>query len=414
MHRPTRALLATGIAALGLAVPLLAVPGAAAGSARQLAPAQWDTGRQLKAGVVDGALVRSGRVVLGEDVGHRRYKQTTYDVGTWTSPWTSPGFGLTELIASWNASTPGDSWVEVRVRGVGGSTTSSWDVLGRWASGDRFVRRTSVSDHGDDLASVAVDTWRANDDAGLTSYQLQVRLMRRSGATTPSPSVDVLGAVASRLPTGTPPVSAPGAARGIVLDVPRYSQMAHRGHSPSLGGGGEAWCSPTSTAMVLGYYDALPAPRSYAWVGGGHVDPWVDEVARRTYDTAYEGTGNWPFNTAYAASRGLRGHITRLHSLNELETYIARGIPVITSQSFLAEELDGAGYGTAGHIMVVVGFTKDGDVIVNDPASSSNDRVRNVYKRDQFEKIWQRTKRYRADGTVAGGPGGIAYIVTPA
>ena len=48
------------------------------------------------------------------------------------------------------------------------------------------------------------------------------------------------------------------------LDVPRYSQMSHVGHSPEYGGGGEAWCSPTSTSMVLGYYDALPAPATYA------------------------------------------------------------------------------------------------------------------------------------------------------
>jgi hypothetical protein len=62
--------------------------------------------------------------------------------------------------------------------------------------------------------------------------------------------------------------------------------------------------------------------------------------------------------------------------------------------------------------MVVVGFTSGGDVIANDPAASSNDRVRNVYKRDQFEKIWQRTKRY-TDSGVADGPGGIAYLITP-
>jgi hypothetical protein len=63
--------------------------------------------------------------------------------------------------------------------------------------------------------------------------------------------------------------------------------------------------------------------------------------------------------------------------------------------------------------MVVVGFTEDGDVIANDPASSSNDEVRNVYKREQFENIWLRTKRYTASGNVASGPGGIAYIITP-
>ncbi|MGH3749638.1 MAG: papain-like cysteine protease family protein, partial [Micromonosporaceae bacterium] len=82
-------------------------------------------------------------------------------------------------------------------------------------------------------------------------------------------------------------------------------------------------------------------------------------------------------------------------------------------QSFLEEELPGAGYGTSGHIFVVVGFTSDGDVIVNDPASSSNDAVRNVYPREDFEKIWLRTKRHRADGSVAGGSGGIVYLIKP-
>ena len=85
----------------------------------------------------------------------------------------------------------------------------------------------------------------------------------------------------------------------------------------------------------------------------------------------------------------------------------------MTSQSFLASELDGANYGTSGHLFVVVGFTADGDVIVNDPASSSNDVVRNVYKRAQFEQIWLRTKRTNASGGVSGGSGGIAYLIKP-
>ena len=42
--------------------------------------------------------------------------------------------------------------------------------------------------------------------------------------------------------------------------MPSYSQMVHSGHYPQWGGGGEAWCSPTSTSMVLAYYGALPKP----------------------------------------------------------------------------------------------------------------------------------------------------------
>ena len=84
-----------------------------------------------------------------------------------------------------------------------------------------------------------------------------------------------------------------------MLDVPAYSQMTHRGHFPQWGGGGQAWCSPTSLAMVLGYYGALPPAPS--WVPPGHPDPWVDATARAVFDHGYDGTGNWAFNTAYAA-----------------------------------------------------------------------------------------------------------------
>ena len=52
-------------------------------------------------------------------------------------------------------------------------------------------------------------------------------------------------------------------------------------------------------------------------------------------------------------------------------------------------------------------------MIVNDPASSSNDVVRNVYKRSQFEQVWLRTKRINASGGVSGGSGGIAYLIKP-
>jgi hypothetical protein len=110
----------------------------------------------------------------------------------------------------------------------------------------------------------------------------------------------------------------------------------------------------------------------------------------------------------------MQGVITRLHSLNDVEALIKAGIPVVTSQSFLASELDGAGYGTSGHLMCLAGFTPEGDVVANDPACDSDDAVRNVYKRAQFETIWLRTKRLTATGTVASGSGGVCYLYFPA
>ncbi len=86
------------------------------------------------------------------------------------------------------------------------------------------------------------------------------------------------------------------------------------------------------------------------------ADPQVDHSARSVFDYAYDGAGNWPFNTAYAGTRGMDGFVTRLRSLTEAEQFIKAGIPLIASLSFKKGDLPGAGYGTNGHLMVIVGF----------------------------------------------------------
>ena len=209
------------------------------------------------------------------------------------------------------------------------------------------------------------------------------------------------------------PVSPLGGAEGITLPVPQYSQDIHSGQYPQYDNGGEAWCSPTSTSMVVAYWGKGPTKQQMSWIDPSYADPQVDQAARGTYDYDYQGAGNWPFNNAYAAEYGLDAHVTRLHSLNEAESYLRRGIPVVTSVSFMASELDGSGYSTSGHLMVIVGFTKDGDVVANDPGSPNDPAVRHIYKRAQFETVWQRTQRINASGGVSGGPGGVAYIITP-
>lgn len=370
--------------------------------AREIAHAAWDSPAELREGTLSGVRVRRGSLVLGTPAALRHYANKTYDAGRWISPWTTPGFGLTELVASWSATTPGDSWIEVEVRGRSGpDVRSSWDVLGRWTSGDSFTRRTTESGQDDDLAHVNVDTWVAANPSGLTSWQLRVSLMRRVGATSRSPAIDAIGAMASRLPHGPVATSRPGPGRGIILDVPRYSQMVHTGHYPQWGGGGEAWCSPTSTAMVLGFYEALPAPSTRDWIPAGHIDPWVDAAARATYDADYGGTGNWPFNTAYAAPLAGHAFVTRLRSLREAGKFIAAGIPLVASISFGPGELSGAPISASnGHLVVVVGFTQAGDVVVNDPAARARAGVRRTYDRGEFENAWLPTS------------GGLVYVIS--
>ena len=399
MRKPSSLLAVVPAALAGLVAPLLAVtPAAAAVPARQITYTEWGTQAELAEGTFHGTRLRRGQLVLGERTGTRTYDGRAYDTGAWVSPWHTPPYDLTELIASWDASTPGTSWIEVSVRGrTAAGTQSSWDVLGRWAAGDRHLERTSVAGQDDDLARVDVDTWRAHGE--LDAFRLRVTLLRTPGSQ--GPKVDRIGAMASRLPdVADVATSEPGPGSGVRLAVPRYSQMVHRGHYPQWGSGGQAWCSPTSTSMVLGYYDALPRPAAYSWVHDGHVDPWVDHAARMTYDNGYEGTGNWPFNTAYAATRTHHAFVTRLRNLREAGRFIEAGIPLVASISFGTGELDGAPIGaTNGHLLVIVGFTAGGDVVVNDPAASTRKGVRRTYDRGQFEDAWLPTS------------GGLVYVI---
>ncbi len=376
---------------------------------------QW-RGLDLLKGRSDGLLPTPAGLVIGRPAGSVEHTEAdstrTYEYGRWTSPRYRQGFDATQLVASWNAATPDDTWLTVEMQGTtSGGTTSQWYTMGRWALGDQDIRRTTIPGQEDAVGYVDVDTFVAEQP--IASYQLRVTLYREKGSHR-TPRLSMVGAMTSAIPDRfTAPAGPSAGAWGIELPVPRYSQNVHIGEYPEYGGGGEAWCSPTSTEMVVEYWGKRPSRRDLAWVDPAIADPTVDHAARFTYDKDYDGTGNWPFNTAYAATFGLNGHITRLSSLTDIEKFVKAGIPVITSQSFMASELDGAGYGTAGHIMVVVGFTEDGDVIVNDPASSSNDAVRNVYERDQFATIWLRTKRRNASGGISGGPGGIAYVIAP-
>ena len=191
--------------------------------------------------------------------------------------------------------------------------------------------------------------------------------------------------------------------RQVELAVPAYAQNIHSGEYPEYGGGGEVWCSPTSTAMVMRYFGSQHSPSAadLAGIVAPNGDPQVDHAAMNVWDYTYEGAGNWPFNAAYAATYGLDAFVTRLRSLQEVERFVEAGIPVVTSQSWDLEEMPEAGYDTNGHLLVIIGFTDEGDPIINDPASNSNDNVRSIYTRENLEKVWQEST------------GGVAYVYHP-
>ena len=58
--------------------------------------------------------------------------------GTWTSAPQSVPFAFDELVASWNAMTPGDSWITIEMQASGSGRATKWYTM---ASGPRVRRR---------------------------------------------------------------------------------------------------------------------------------------------------------------------------------------------------------------------------------------------------------------------------------
>jgi peptidase C39-like protein len=321
-----------------------------------------------------------------------------FQSGSWTSEWTPVAFPFDELVASWNADTPPGTWIKVEMQARGAGRETKFFTMITWASGDGDIHRTSTPGQQDGDGDVNIDSFiRAKGAAPLDAYRLRVTLYQRPGMAA-GPSVRLLAAMTSAPFKYEIPSLFDGAA--MQLQVPPFSQETHAGEFPEYDGGGEAWCSPTSTSMVVAFHGAGPTPDELdVFPGDRYDDPQVDYAARYTYDWNYKGAGNWPANVAYATRFGLDGFVTRLRSLNEAERFLNASIPLVAS---INGKLPGFLLGeTNGHLLVIRGFDANGDVITNDPAVKTNEEARKVYRRADFERVW------------LGGSAGIVYVIYP-
>jgi Peptidase_C39 like family len=314
--------------------------------------------------------------------GRNYYNGGSFLLGEATSPAVAVS-SFAEAIASWNADTPAGTWIETQIRADIGGRWTKWYILGIWAADTGTVERHSVQGQGDADGFVAVDTLVLAKKATSTSFQLKLRLFSENEAV---PSVRAASVAmsthpgsASALPPGDPTLW------NRVLAVPECSQMVY----PD---GGEVWCSPTSTSMVLAYWQTATGP----------CEPRVRAAVDGVFDWIYDGHGNWPFNTAYAASQGLEGYVARFTSMAQLEPWIAAGVPVVISYAWKKNELTGAPIPSSnGHLAVLAGFDAAGNPVVNDPAAPSDDTVQRTYLRSELERLWLETS------------GGTAYLIYP-
>ena len=353
-----------------------------------VAPTFQKQGGRVNASEPQPALDRRGRAFLAF-TDWTRFERKAGDApntAVLTSPVVDTALPANELIVSWNADAPVGTGLKIEARAFCGEHATKFYTLGLWSKDGQSFPRESVEGQKDADGDVHTDTLALNKPA--TRLQLRVTLMGKTASGTDAtgkaeafqPTLKFLGVslADTHLALNTlTPLEPNRSVWGREIAVPGKTQLGWPG--------GSGWCSPTSTSMTLAFWaKSLNRPE---------LDIPVPDTAHAIHDRVYNGTGNWPFNTAFAGSfPGIRAYVTRLSDIRELEEWVAIGIPPVVSVSY--DLLKGkAKDNDPGHLMVCDGFTKDGDIVLNDPAHhpERGEACRRVFPRTDFLRGWNRS-----------------------
>lgn len=307
-------------------------------------------------------------------------------VGVIETPQMTPKKPFDQVVPSWDSYTPDGAYLIVLAKVRVDGTWSRWYKMELYNASSKPEQKKSFADS-DDVARVGMDTLELKGGKKADAVQMRIELRSLDAKTYPTlrfMSVNTNDPTQEGMFEKTEPIKS---VWGTELDVPFLSQLS----VPN----GNIYCSPTSTAMVLGFW-SKKLNRPELNVG---VQKTVDNVL----DHTNPGAGHWSFNTAYAGEfKGMVGYVDRFSSISRIEWWISKGVPVIVSHDYgvLCKWPS-----TAGHLAVVRGFTKEGDVVFNDPWTPKDklEQVRKVFKRADFEHCWL--------GTV--GSQGTVYIIHP-
>lgn len=290
----------------------------------------------------------------------------------WETPELAWDFAPSALVPAWEMTMPAGAAVEIELRVGDAAAWSDWRTVATWSLTEP---RYSHPEHPDSWGRLETDTYRPTRP--ITRAQLAVTLLPALGGQRPDIAALHLVGWQQGQPAGARPLPAISVRGRERLPVPARSQMV-------FPNGGNVWCSPTSVQAVMDYWGRRLGRPDLTQAIATCVVPGV-------YDTAYDGHGNWSFNTAYVAAHGLRAYVTAWAGLEELEPYLAADVPIICSVAYSRQWLENAPIDqTAGHLLIVTGITAAGDVMVNEPAAPSDDDVVRVYQREHFLRAWLR------------------------
>lgn len=304
-------------------------------------------------------------------------------VGFWTSAETKTNFPFTELLPSWNASTPAQTGLRLQVRTQDAATNawSPWLSIGRWG---RTMDATKEDGFTNQFAGGRVNVDTLMLDQPADAFQVRVELQSFDLNAAVNPIVRRIAVSYSGQAGSDDEYNQKREAVAVGNEWARDLQVPYRAQGDSPRALSSQICSPTSTTMVMAYCG---------------VDRPLLENAMAIYDDQADMFGNWGRAVARAGEMGLDAWLTRVRDWDAAKSYISAGQPLIIAIRFKPGEFPSSVLkSSAGHLIVIRGFKPNGDVICNDPGNRAkgNDVV---YKADELATAWFKNS------------GGVAYVI---
>lgn len=281
-------------------------------------------------------------------------------------------FATNNAVPSWNVDMPAGTGIRIEIRAVNGGSSTSWYEVARQGTTPLAKKRTKSDKKG----YIDIDTLMLN--ARWPRIEYRTTLYSNTAGVTPT--LRLMSLCYADTTTRIAFVAPPDPGVQVSLPVPWRSQY----WVPGIGG---VICGPTSMSMAEEFLGVnLP----------------TETVAADCYDDYNKLYGNWPFICQAAAKRGLKAFGFRCNNQAALRAELEAGHPVILSVAWGAGELTNAPItSTGGHLILCVGYTANGDYIINDPAGADSRWDHVIYNKTQMAHVWG----YHG--------GGFCMVVTP-
>ncbi len=292
--------------------------------------------------------------------------------GTYTSPVFRNKFPFNELLPSWNVTLPGETGFRIDLRlSNNGKQWSPWLYLGSDGITESTEKDDKITSHDDIL--VDVDYILMDNTKWFT--QFRVSLFSKNGHDSSilhhitlsySNSMKDMAIWEQYADSRDDLTSVPAS---ICLNVPYISQLTAP-EDIKL-----ATCCAASVAMVLNYW-------------GRKIS--FEEVIEVNYDTEYKIYGNWPKTAQTLWRYGLHSCVRRYRNFQQVYDTLKKGIPIIASLQVKKGELTSAAIytETKGHILVIHGMDRRGNILVCDPWANNEKEGKRPYKKSEMQAIW--------------------------